>query len=438
MVLRRYDCKAMTDAAESEQFDRDFAGQVDLEAPARGPGWAVLWGCFLGCSWTWVIGMVFPVLLLRDYGFWGWVVFAVPNVIGAAAMGFVLRTPDVARSVWRKHRGAVRWFSDVTLAFHVFVLMWLGTELFGPAAWVAAAVPLMMLVPSRRKAWGPWLPAAAAGVALVSWGCWSYAARLPGAGAMVYEFFGMTREPATPALPVTPPPRLTATDLLIFLPASITGFLCCPYLDGTFLRARASTTIKTGRFAFAFGFGVVFFSMIAFSLIYAAWLIPAFAGQPIDWSNAWAIVIGLHLLLQATFTMTLHLREREYLNPTGRQLGGLTLLLILAFTLVLLQRQHAGVLGVTWAEIGYRSFLLMYGLTFPAYVWLVMLKRGNVTRAALLRFGVTCLVAVPMGWVGFVTGPAWWLLGALAIVTLAKLVPLPNERHDAKTSRRQS
>ncbi|MEM1097542.1 MAG: hypothetical protein AAGH92_02015 [Planctomycetota bacterium] len=403
-----------------------FAEQVDLDEPVRGPGWAVLWGCFLGCSWTWVIGMVFPVLLLRDYGLWGWVAFAVPNVLGAAAMGFVLATPDVARNIWSKHRTMVRWFSDVTLAYHVFVLMWLGTKLFGPAALVAAALPLMMMVPTRRRAWGAWLPAAAAGVALLSWGCFSYAIRLPEAGTMVDDLFGFATPTPSPNAPQLAAPLLSTTELLIFLPASITGFLCCPYLDGTFLRARAATSRGTGRFAFAFGFGVVFFSKIVFSLVYAAWLMPAFNGDPVHWSNAWAIVIGIHMLVQAGFTMTLHLREREFLNPDGRQLGPLTLLLIIAFVLVLLERQHEGVLGVAWSEVGYRSFLLMYGLTFPAYVWLVMLrprKHESISKAAWLRFAGACVVAVPMGWVGFVTGPAWWLLGALAVVTLAKLIP---------------
>ena len=128
--------------------------------PRSGPAAALVWACFLGCSWTWVIGMFFPVLLLRDYGVWGWVAFAAPNVIGAAAMGFVL-SPQRARTLWEQHAGAVRWFSDVTLGFHVFVLMWLGTQLFGPAAWAACALPLLILPGARRKAWGPWLPAVA-------------------------------------------------------------------------------------------------------------------------------------------------------------------------------------------------------------------------------------------------------------------------------------
>ncbi|HTL30770.1 MAG TPA: hypothetical protein VL282_16180, partial [Tepidisphaeraceae bacterium] len=41
-------------------------------APIPWIGWAI----YLGMSWTWCIGMFLPVLLVRDYGFWGWLVFA--------------------------------------------------------------------------------------------------------------------------------------------------------------------------------------------------------------------------------------------------------------------------------------------------------------------------------------------------------------------------
>ena len=40
---------------------------------------ALAWACFLGCSWTWVIGMFFPIMLLRDYGVAGWLVFLTPS-----------------------------------------------------------------------------------------------------------------------------------------------------------------------------------------------------------------------------------------------------------------------------------------------------------------------------------------------------------------------
>ena len=67
-------------------------------APADTSSWFNVpgWAAYLACSWTWCIGMFLPVLLVRDYGVWGWIVFAVPNVLGAAAMGWVLRSAEVS------------------------------------------------------------------------------------------------------------------------------------------------------------------------------------------------------------------------------------------------------------------------------------------------------------------------------------------------------
>src|SRR6476661_4754696 len=65
------------------------------------------WAAYLGMSWTWCIGMFLPVLLVRDYGFWGWLVFAVPNVVGAAAMGWVMNSRHRSQRVIDSHRLAL-------------------------------------------------------------------------------------------------------------------------------------------------------------------------------------------------------------------------------------------------------------------------------------------------------------------------------------------
>ncbi|HEY8750802.1 MAG TPA: hypothetical protein VIM11_22650, partial [Tepidisphaeraceae bacterium] len=64
--------------------------------------------------------MFLPVLLIRDMGLWGWIVFAAPNVLGAALMGWVLTSPESSRRIVENHGGACRAFSIVTIAFHVF------------------------------------------------------------------------------------------------------------------------------------------------------------------------------------------------------------------------------------------------------------------------------------------------------------------------------
>src|SRR4051812_10077052 len=120
---------------------------ADLQSKIGNPKSAISsplsWAVFLACSWTWCIGMYLPVLLVRDYGVWGWVVFAVPNVIGAAAMGWVLR--DWMRSVriMAAHAHACIAFSLVTVAFQVYFLEWWVRPLGG---WTYAVVALAVLV----------------------------------------------------------------------------------------------------------------------------------------------------------------------------------------------------------------------------------------------------------------------------------------------------
>src|SRR5947207_10311230 len=91
------------------------------------------WAFFLACSWTWCIGMFLPVLLVRNWGIWGWVVFAIPNIIGAAAMGWVISSRDVSERILDRHRLAVAIFSLITIAFHIYFVYWfVGDRLMGP------------------------------------------------------------------------------------------------------------------------------------------------------------------------------------------------------------------------------------------------------------------------------------------------------------------
>src|SRR5688572_14414344 len=91
---------------------------------------ALGWAIFLGMSWTWCIGMFLPVLLVRDYGIWGWVVFAIPNVIGAAAMGWTVRDRDQSVRQTQAHAVAMTMFSIVTIVFQFYFGAWYLSELF--------------------------------------------------------------------------------------------------------------------------------------------------------------------------------------------------------------------------------------------------------------------------------------------------------------------
>src|SRR4029079_12438831 len=83
----------------------------------------LLWAVYLAMSWTWCIGMFLPVLLVRDYGVWGWIVFAVPNVVGAAAVGWLYRCRD-GLPVTEAHARVISLFSLVTAGFQIFFACW--------------------------------------------------------------------------------------------------------------------------------------------------------------------------------------------------------------------------------------------------------------------------------------------------------------------------
>src|SRR3954467_4391659 len=101
------------------------SGIEDYTDPGRvRAGTWVGWAMYLGMSWTWCIGMFLPVLLIRDYGAWAWVVFAVPNVIGAAAMGWVLRDGD-SEKLTGAHRPMIAGFSFITATFQLFFAFWM-------------------------------------------------------------------------------------------------------------------------------------------------------------------------------------------------------------------------------------------------------------------------------------------------------------------------
>src|SRR5580658_7234340 len=104
-------------------------------------GWAV----FLGASWTWCIGMYLPALLVRDFGIWAFVIFAVPNVVGAAAMAWVLPNAEASRELVREHKTACMGFSLATVAFNSFFLGWI-TGIGGLYWFLVSVVGIVVLL----------------------------------------------------------------------------------------------------------------------------------------------------------------------------------------------------------------------------------------------------------------------------------------------------
>lgn len=374
------------------------------------PGWAA----YLACSWTWCIGMFLPVLLVRDFGILGFVVFAVPNVVGAAAMGWVLRRESQSRTITAQHAQACAWFSVVTIAFQLFFAFSVKHVVFAHS--------------SRKEVWVLFPPALLVGVLtlllprLGSWIVWI--------GSVVLLLLAWNQRDWTWDVPA---PLLPITDLVWLAPVCMFGFLLCPYLDLTFHHARQSCSAPQARGAFTLGFGGMFLLMILGTLTYT----PAALGvlkEPLSLSRTmYAYLVAAHIGAQLGNTGILHVFALEKAVKKDWKafqkwcLGMLATIVLVAIVLLLQWR------GLAAWEIIYRCFMSFYGLVFPAYVWLCVIPtRADATtdpaekaRIKRRKFVVLCLaviIAAPAFWMGFIERQTWWLGPGLAVVLLSRLL----------------
>lgn len=372
----------------------------------------LLWAIFLAVSWTWCIGMFLPVLLVRDYGIVGFVVFALPNVLGAAAMGWVIRTRDASRRCVVQHELVVRLFSAVTVGFHLWFVWYLSQS-----GWIDGA-------------WWPWISVGIFGLALYS----GLKAEKP-AEALTPFFMSILviLFAFTAGLEVRFPP---VTGRAFFGVPAIAwvglvctfGFVLCPYLDATFHRARQALEPAGARAAFSLGFCVFFFVMILFTAAYAGLLLGIATAAP-----RVLTAIVLHMLIQSGFTCGLHIREiTSSMGTTHRvRLRGAFVsagvIALLAGAVSLLRLRNVDNISPAF-ELGYRVFLSSYGLLFPAYVWLVMIPLRGSQRTPgprhLTVWILACALAAPAFWMGFVEKQEWWLAPGLIVLLGARwLIP---------------
>jgi len=355
--------------------------------PRGGVAATVGWGLFCTASWTWCIGMFFPLLLLRDYGWPGLVAFLVPNAVGCAAFGYVLDR-DAATRLRERHAPATVAFSAITLAYQLFFL----AAIFGatvsapsavPPAWIAggSAMALALVLSGLPDRWWPWLGTAAVAFSLSLW------VRLD-AGALL-------RLPAGGERPLV--------DLLATMPMLAFGFLLCPYLDLTFHRALDRSPSRH-----AFGvFGVAFLVTILAGALYFlpdGLRIPAVLG-------AFAV--------QLTFTSAAHVREIRLARvPFGRARRQATLLVPAIAGIGL--GGAVGGLGLPFEKL-YLLFLGCYGTVLPAYVWLLVAGRSNApSRGTLLAFAATAAIATPPAVAAVLGGPRWLLAASVGILLVAR------------------
>lgn len=365
--------------------------------------------------------MFLPVLLIRDFGAWAFVVFAVPNVVGAGAMGWVLRRPGAAGKLLEQHQAMVRAFSEVTITFQLFGMMmflFMGVGVSGWRSgfavqrlwpWIALGVMsiVVLLAFARSRLEG--------GFAVLTW--------LASAALLACIAMFGPRTGLAPAV-VAPSPPLGLIMVCVF------GFALCPYLDRTFLRASRMQSAGDSTVGFGLGFGFFFLAMIAGTVA----AMPLFAfGDRVSFvapTMAWAFLYFTHVLLQVDFTVAAH-ADRDAIRAMTREQSskrglwaGLGAFL---FTILIpnLEAMGIGYAGLSLMEITYRGFLAFYGLVFPAYVWLCMVPnwtRGPASRWQWRVWLGACLAAAPMYWMGFIERETWWLVPGVGLVLAARVL----------------
>ena len=399
-------------------------GNANPSSPEpRGLLHPLLWAVFLGASWTWVIGMFLPVLLVREWGVWAWVIFAIPNCIGAAAMGWTLRTREQSLAMVQAHAVACRVFSLVTIAFHVFVVGWIILPWMSWRGWLPGVLVFVFAFLTMRTS----------GVGIAALLTYIY--------SLICAALFLSDAGVNIVKPDAMPAGALAMALIALVPVCIFGFALNPYLDLTFHAVRqASTTPRSSRIAFGVGFCVLFFAMICFTLAYSGvlWrdiLFSAVNHRPPPIESAVWFVVG-HMLFQAAFTSGIHTASVVTTTTTTTTTNGKWWLgVIVAIALA--------AAGAAWAnrtvyrgemlagELLYRLFMSFYGLIFPAYAWICMLPswRNPIrpTQRSIIVFAIAVSLAAPLYAVAFLGQRMPWAMVGVVIVLLARFA-VPGRR----------
>jgi hypothetical protein len=330
--------------------------------------------------------MYLPVILLRDLGWPGFLAFAIPNILGAAAFGYVLASRARSEALIAGQRPALRWFSITAVAYHAFFAAFLVTILTpeSPAPWTGLIAGAAVVVGGLGLSFLP-------------------VRVFPVLAVVVYAVSLVTLiELGLSDLATMPTTGTRPADQLVWLaPVMAFGFLLCPFLDLTFHRALRETP---SRHAFAV-FGATFTVMILLTCVYRDHVVLA-------------IVPLAHIAAQSLFTTAAHLRELRCLDetPPGRGVGLALVVAAAALLLVLALGSDPTAAG----EAVYVRFLVFYGLIFPAWV-LLFVGPGRslpMSRRNLLIYAAVMIAALPFYEAGFIRGHMWLVPVPVAAIVL--------------------
>jgi hypothetical protein len=362
------------------------------------------WGLYLASSWTWCIGMFLPILLIRWWGWPGFLAFAVPNVLGCAMFGYAL-TPETSRAFVVRFRVWIAIFGAATIAYQIGFLVRTGVT-----APLIAALPatLAMVVAARRAS-----VRSDRGMMVIGACAWI-------ASCLLFARLGSGELDHLPTTGTLPPASLAwAAPFMAF------GFLLCPYLDPTF---HVALQRSPSRHCFAV-FGAAFTVMLLFTAAFSdAGLGPTPTPGALLWGKP---VFEWQWGLQAAFTVVAVAAAMRSLEPVS-SLGGtrallpgmiLTACLALGWqymtepTLPAMSATLCPPSGPVPGEATYLRWLGLYGVLFPAMV-LLGLRRTPVVVAVVAITGAGLLAE----W-GMIGGRFPMLTAAVGLLLAASMWP---------------
>jgi hypothetical protein len=346
--------------------------------------------------------MFLPVILMRELGIPGVIAFAIPNVVGAAALGWVIRSAEQSRRMIAENREAFVWFSLITIIYHAYFAAWMIRRIAGPEAGIAiGAIFIFFWFTLQWQRGGNFL---ACTIALIV--------------SAVVMAWGFSRGDLPYLAQPVGSEKLPVINNLFLAPAWLLGFLCCPYLDLTFHAARQAMTKNESRAGFTIGFGIVFAAMLVLTVCYSGWLVVGFNR---DQKPQLALILAVHLIVQSCLTCALHAREIGRVHTRFRigQFLAFSVLLLLAVFAGVVVRDRPGLNGISLGELIYRGFLGFYGLIFPAFIWLRLCK----PKRTLARVAIVIVIAAPMFVLGFFYEQMLFFVPGVLIVVLSKFLP---------------
>lgn len=324
--------------------------------------------------------MFLPIIVLHRYGWEGFAMFAIPNVIGCTLFGYIVRTPERSRALIANYSGVMSWFAILTISFHAFfIVMMMLMHCENANVWLTRFLPFGIVIIGGV-------------VALLPSRIWPYLALFVWATSLA---IGVSLLPIEHEISQSKPWQ----DVLWLTPITTFGFLFCPYLDPTFHRAIQCSPSKH-----AFGiFGVTFAAMIVVTCLYHDVILDTLT-----------VGIGIHLVIQTIFTLGAHFREGARVYGRSRRIRFVCFaMLASAIAIGIAHRSHAVVEGLT---NDYLRFFVFYGLVFPGLVSTFIATRRGFTTKRVIVFFIIVLVSLPLLERGYIGESPW--LTVLPVIAL--------------------